>query len=63
MNAISNSGNFCARPFCMSLIFEFLKISVSSLFMQALQHSGAWGDNSTPFFLDNNEDYAFISIK
>ena len=31
--------------------------------MQALQHSGAWGDNSTPFFLDNNEDYAFISIK
>ena len=51
----------------MSLILKFLKIFVFLLPMQTLRHSGCWGDNSTPppplyFLLDNNENYAFISI-
>ena len=63
MSAIYHSNNFCANHF-LSQIFEFLKIFVFLLSMQALRHNECWGDNTTPIVLqDNNGNYAFTCIE
>ena len=48
----------------MFLIFKVLNIFVFLFSLQAMQHSGCWGDTSIPIFsLDKNESYAFIGLK
>ena len=48
----------------MSVMFKFLKIFVFLLSMQALRHGGFRSDNNTVIFLlDNDENYACISMK
>ena len=56
-------GEFLCKSFCISLIFNFLKIFVFWLSMQVLRAVGAGMTIAPRFFPLYAKKYAFISIK